>query len=117
MEIAEALDDAVLDGLRELDRGGDGTFFRRVVEAYLADAPSRLGDLRRGVSEKDPARTARAAHALKGSCRNIGAKRLAALCETLERLGGKEGLHSAGEILRQVEREFALVELALARGA
>jgi CheY-like chemotaxis protein len=112
-EAPHPLDEAVLNGLRNLGGAGDGSFLGRVIEAYLEDVPKRLAELRLSVAGNDPDATLRVAHTLKGSCRNIGARRLAELCEALERMAGNSDLASASETLHLVEEEFVQVRLAL----
>jgi len=104
----------VLDGLRELERGGDGSFLRRVIEAFVSDTRSRLDDLRVGIAANDLPTTARAAHALKGSCRNIGARRMASLCEQLEQAANGTDPAAAHQALSRLEDDFAAVKLILA---
>jgi PAS domain S-box-containing protein len=112
--VPHPLDEAVLNGLRTLGAGGDGSFLRRVVEAYLEDTPSRLAELRSAIDHTDADATLRAAHTLKGSCRNIGARRMAELCETLERMAGNGDLSAASETFALAREEFAQVRAALA---
>jgi len=111
---SDSLDESVLDGLRELERGGDGSFLRRVIEAFVSDTRSRLDDLRVGIAANDLPTTARAAHALKGSCRNIGARRMASLCEQLEQAANGTDPAAAHQALSRLEDDFAAVKLILA---
>lgn len=104
------LDPKVLNDLRLLDRDGDGSFLREVVAAYVEDTERRLAELRTGVAAADRPAVARNAHTLKGSSRNIGAERMAKLCEALE----AETADASPAILSRMEEEFVGVKAALA---
>jgi HPt (histidine-containing phosphotransfer) domain-containing protein len=58
---------------------------------------------------------ARGAHTLKGSCSNFGANRLREACIRLEQLAVKGSLEGAEALLRDIEREFDSVRMALER--
>ncbi len=73
----EALDPAVLAGLKELGSG----IIEEVLGLYLVDADERLAALR---SATDPGTTLAAAHALKGGSADVGATRVQALAAELE---------------------------------
>lgn len=73
----QALDPAVLAGLKEL---GDG-IIEEVLGLYLLDADERLASLR---SATDAGTTLAAAHALKGGSCDVGATRVQALAAELE---------------------------------
>jgi PAS domain S-box-containing protein len=113
-DAAASVDREVLNRLRALDNG-DGAFLKQVVAAYLEDTAARLVDLRACIGGSDPQGAARAAHSLKGSSRNVGAGRMASLCETVETLGLNNDLTGAPETLSELEAEFSRVKVALAR--
>ncbi len=108
------LDRAVLNDLRRLDRDGDGRFLREVIAAYLEDAGARLNDIRSSVEAADSEGTIRAAHSLKGNSRNVGAGRMAALCEKVYMQANNSDLAGAAETVSLLEDEFSRVKAALA---
>jgi signal transduction histidine kinase/CheY-like chemotaxis protein len=57
---------------------------RKIVEAFVADAPIQLADIRRAVESGDADRVNRAAHKLKGATANVGAPRAARVAGELE---------------------------------
>lgn len=79
------LDPKTVDELRLLDAPGRDEVFRDVLLTFLEDAPLRLDSIAAAVVLADAAAIRRAAHALKGSCRTVGALDVAELCATLER--------------------------------
>jgi HPt (histidine-containing phosphotransfer) domain-containing protein len=106
----DPLDPDVLAGLREL---GDAELLAELVEMFVDDATSRILALR-GTLEKDDAEAVeRVAHTLKGSCANMGALRMAEVCEDLQEMGRSGDLSGASELVEQLEAEFGRVRQAL----
>jgi HPt (histidine-containing phosphotransfer) domain-containing protein len=59
--------------------------------------------MREAVSRGDAAEMSRAAHALKSSSFNVGAKALAELCHRLEQLGKRNELAQGAELVAEAE--------------
>jgi signal transduction histidine kinase/HPt (histidine-containing phosphotransfer) domain-containing protein len=108
-----AVDPATLEALGALAGEDQPDFLGEVIAAYLRDTPPRLTALREAVIGADALAVARAAHALKGSSRTIGAIELARRAADLE----ERCLHGAppdGEQLVQgIEASFDRVRLHL----
>jgi HPt (histidine-containing phosphotransfer) domain-containing protein len=100
------------DRLQEVAMGDD-EFLHELIDLYLSDAPRQLEALSNAVSNEDVAAVAAAAHKLKGSCGNVGADGLVALCQKLEASGKASRLHELPDLLQQVAREFEEVNEAL----
>jgi len=114
-EASGTLDAARLTRLRAtMGAGGDASVFAEVVDAFLADTAARLVTLRQAVTDRDTAVARQVAHALRGSCANLGASRLGELVQALGRLAAEERMVAAGELLDQAEGEFGWVKRALA---
>jgi CheY-like chemotaxis protein len=65
--------------------GGTGAVRREIAQGFLAALDQRLADIRRAASASSPPEALfQAAHQLKGAALNVGALRLARLCEPLE---------------------------------
>lgn len=60
--------------------------WQEMVQIYRQDSEALLGSLRQALEQRDPQAIARLAHRLKGSSSTLGAKRLAELCQQLEKL-------------------------------
>jgi HPt (histidine-containing phosphotransfer) domain-containing protein len=73
-----------------------------------------LETLRQAVAAGQPEHLKRAAHNLKGSSSNLGARTLAALSAELETLGKQGTLEGAAEVLSRLQREYQRVCQALA---
>jgi CheY-like chemotaxis protein len=106
----EPLDHSVIESLREL---GDPDLLAELVELFVDEAPLRLAALREGVESEDAGDIERVARTLKGSCGNMGARRMAEICEELQELGKSGYLARAPELLGRLEAEFRRVRPAL----
>jgi HPt (histidine-containing phosphotransfer) domain-containing protein len=100
------------DRLREVAMGDD-EFLRELIDLYLSDAPIQLEALGRAVSSHDGAAVSAAAHKLKGSCGNLGAEGLVALCQKLEASGKASRLQELPDLFQQLAREFEEVNETL----
>ena len=76
------MDHAVLDQLLAVTNKGG--VLGEVIDTFLRIAPGKLAALARAAKRKDPASLERAAHSFLGSCANLGARRMAAICAGLE---------------------------------
>ncbi len=109
----EILDRAVIAGLRELREPGQPDPLAELIELFLKDARPRLEKMAAALGEKDVSTLAAAAHTLKGSASNLGARRLAGLCANLEKQAKAGELQEAADILLDVKSEFRRVEETL----
>ena len=60
--------------------------FSAVIEAYLRDAERKVECVVAAADTQDAEALRHAAHSLKGSCRNVGARQLAESCQAIESL-------------------------------
>jgi PAS domain S-box-containing protein len=110
-----ALDRAAIAQLRTLAQQTTPALFARVLEAFLGDAPRYLIDLHAAKTRRDPAGLARAAHALKGTSLNVGARTMAEMSRQLETVKETGDLTETAALLAQLESEFQHVEAELGR--
>jgi len=108
------LDRATLEGLREL---GGSELIADLDEVFSSDTPPRLANLRVAVESGDAGAVERIAHTLKGGSANMGARRMAGICEELQKAGVSKDLAEALDLLDQLEAEFERVRWALAAEA
>ncbi len=78
------LDPAVLGGIRAV--GGE-TLLRDIARLFLSTTPGHALHIREGLAREDARAVRDAAHTLRGSALNVGARRLAAVAEVLETAG------------------------------
>jgi CheY-like chemotaxis protein/HPt (histidine-containing phosphotransfer) domain-containing protein len=97
-----------------LTTGGNASLFARVLRGFIADTGERVEALRRSVEQGEAQAAQQVAHALRGSCANIGVARMAEVAEALERLAATGRLDGAPALVQQLVEEFRQAEAALA---
>ena len=70
--------------------------------------------MHQAVFERQPEQLGRAAHNLKGSSHNLGARMMATLSAELETLGKSGTVEGAAELVTRLEQEYQRVCQALA---
>ena len=106
-----SVDLSVLLGLRELQEEGEPNVLNGLIELFLTDVPPQLVALKEAVEAGDAHTVERIAHTLKGSCGNMGAVRMEALCTELEEMGRSEDLAAAPVRISRLEEEFGRVRV------
>ncbi len=110
MNPIDPIDRATFAELRDTT-GSD--FVRELVDAFLAEAPAMLDELRDALAKDDADRFRRAAHSLKSNSHTFGAMSLGALARELE-LGGLPVAQAQGtQALVPVAAEYARAAAAL----
>jgi len=109
-----ALDPAVLVELRQFQGEGEPDIVQELAEAFQFETPPLLQVLRQAVAEGQPEPLKRAAHNLKGSSNNLGARMMAALSVELETIGKRGTVEGAAELITRLEQEYQRVCQALA---
>jgi two-component system, sensor histidine kinase and response regulator len=106
------LDEKTLDQIRELQRGVPN-LLATVARMYLENSAMLLEELKACLAAKSAEGIAQAAHALKSTSFNTGAKDLAELCANLENIGLEGRIEAAKSAFERVIHEHARVALAL----
>lgn len=65
--------------------GNDPEFTAEILDAYLSSMPEYMANIEAAIQSESPDGLRYHAHAAKGSSQAVGARRLAAICLTLER--------------------------------
>jgi two-component system, sensor histidine kinase and response regulator len=107
------IDLSVIAGLRELSEPGRPEPLVELIQLFLKDAHPKLERMNSALRGKDLTTLALAAHSLKGSASNLGARRLADLCAAMEKHAKASDLAESANILLETESEFHRVEAAL----
>lgn len=102
----EAVDIMILRSLEEAQIEGQPDLLVELIDLYLDDASAKLDAMREAIPRGDETLLKRVAHSLRGSSGNLGARRMATLCEELEQIDGHDLLQKADEILTRLEQEF-----------
>ena len=87
----------------------DAALLCELAELFLEDSPVLLNDIQTGVAALDAAKVERAAHTLKGSVGNFGAKRAFELARRIEAMARNHDLAGAPEALTALGQEMARV--------
>ncbi|MEZ5542587.1 MAG: ATP-binding protein [Pseudomonadota bacterium] len=96
---------AYLNEYRALD-GGD-RLQERIITLYLQTAPQHMQDMHAALQHNDAHSLSRTAHTFKSSCAQLGAEKLAALCNRLDTLARSGSLQGAVKIMERIEIEYA----------
>jgi HPt (histidine-containing phosphotransfer) domain-containing protein len=96
------LDRDVLSALQEVMEDEYPT----LLDTFIADSEERLRVLRQA---EDAAQLMNAAHSFKGSSSNMGAIRLAELCNELEQRARQKTLTGIEKLVGEIDGEFAIV--------
>jgi HPt (histidine-containing phosphotransfer) domain-containing protein len=109
------LDSLVLDRLRQLSVDGGPDVLAEVLRIFREDVPARLSRLEAACAAGDLAALERAAHSIKGSAGNIGARHLQSLCRDAEAAARAADLAATRAAVDQVDAEVARVSDAIER--
>jgi HPt (histidine-containing phosphotransfer) domain-containing protein len=97
--------------LNLMDR--DESLLRELAGLFLADMPRLMAEIQDSVARGDCPRLDEAAHTLKGSIANFGARRASQLAARLEAMGRTKDLQGAPEAFAALEKEIARVSSVL----
>jgi len=112
----ESIDWSVIEALRAFS-SADLDLVRELVASFEVHVTQQLPELEQAVRRDDATTTQFLAHRMRGTSGNIGARRMAFLCERLEELG-RGGVTIGGmELVDDLWTEFARVRAALGSGA
>jgi len=112
-EAPPPIDRAVIEAITSLTPQGSAEILRSVITLYLDGSLKLLEGVRGAIEGKDATALNRAAHSLKSSSGNLGAKVLAAICSELERMGRSGTTEGAAARLTSLEKEYRRVREAL----
>ena len=115
MEEPVILDQAVISGLRKLTPPGEPDVLVEVLKLFLEEVPTRIARLRNAWQAGNIQEVHRAAHSLKGSAGNIGARRLFEVCRQLDDISKSGDLADATPFVDALEVEFGKVESEIRR--
>ena len=113
--LSGAVDMEVIDSLNQLP-GVGSDFLSTLIQLFVTTAAEKLTVLDLYLLEKDFSHVRQTAHTLKSSCGNIGAFKLAAICQELETMAKSEmNLGLADHLVHQAREEFFRVRSDLDR--
>jgi len=108
-----ALDTTALETIRAL--GGEQTpdLLEQIVRLYLEGAPELIASIRAGLAAADNDQVRLAAHSLKSSSANLGARNLAQMCAALEASARAGSIGTDAPKAEAIEHEYQAVCAAL----
>ncbi len=109
-----ALDFSVLASLRDLSEPGQPDPVVELIDLFLEDAPDRLHAMQTSLDRRDAEALKIAAHSLKGSAKNLGARPLARICAALEHQTLAADWDHALLTLKAIGQEFEKLRAVLA---
>lgn len=111
--MTDVLDMSVIDELLSLSDDGDPELLLDLIGMFLADGPSKLQSIVEGLGSNDLDMIERAAHSLKGSSGNLGARRLQHVCEQMQVASRTKDLQTTRNLAPQVNAVFEEARRAL----
>jgi CheY-like chemotaxis protein/HPt (histidine-containing phosphotransfer) domain-containing protein len=113
-EAQASLDPGVWDEIRSRSGTDQAAHVGKYADLFVEDAKGRLQAMEESLRGGRAGPLAREAHALKAGCLQIGARRMAEVCETLQQAAGAGSLDDAGASLDRLREEFRHAKEALA---
>jgi len=93
-------DATIVEELSKIGEPGEPDLFTELASQFLDQMPVWLNEIRSAASHGDAKTVRRLAHKLLGLCRQIGAQRIARVCDELESIGATS---ENSDMLREVE--------------
>lgn len=104
-----------LDSQLALSRvGGDKQLLQEIAVLFIEDCPRALAEIQEAVTHGDAEKLENAAHALKGSVANFGARDAVDAAFRLEQMGRANEMSEAEGMLRKLESALSAVCTELA---
>ena len=102
-----AIDRAVIEQFRELDPDGSMALAARILGIYADSSGSVFADIEQSMANGDSELLRRAAHSLKSSSANVGARQLSVLLKEFELLGKENRVDEARAQFDALRAEYA----------
>jgi len=107
------LDEQVLLDLQSLGDEEQPDFLHAVIQQFLDDQAKHQQAVESAIHDRDPLGLRKAAHSLKGSSFNVGARALASCAMELEQLGAAGTLDGVDDLLTAFQKECGRARRAL----
>jgi CheY-like chemotaxis protein len=107
------IDRRALMNIAALQQPGTPPILSKVISMYLQSSNEVLEKLRQAVKQGDADATRKAAHTLKSTSANVGARQLAFLSKQLEDAGRTNSMEKAGPLLDPIKTEHGRVVAVL----
>jgi signal transduction histidine kinase/HPt (histidine-containing phosphotransfer) domain-containing protein/BarA-like signal transduction histidine kinase len=105
------LDQALIAELQDMAPAGNDSMLKELIDLFLESAPQRIAQINQFLT--DPQKMAFHAHALKSMSLNLGANRIAELCQKLEEMAHSGNEDGAEKVAHELDRTFRLTQAEL----
>lgn len=107
------LDMSVVEELLSFSDDGDPELVVDLIQMFLEDGPSKVAAVTEGLAAGDFDKAERAAHSLKGSSGNLGARLLQNACEEMQLATRYHKLEESRRLSPMLSQRFVEAEAAL----
>ncbi|BCL34071.1 response regulator [Nostoc sp. MS1] len=112
-QTASAIDESILQQLRDM-MGDDGDrMIAELIELYLEDTPKMIETMQDAIAKADITQLKKTAHALRSPTVSIGAVNLGKLCETLEDIAATQSIDEVSTVVNELNNEYHNVVITL----
>jgi len=105
------LDQTLISELRGMPPAGGATMLKELITLFFEHAPERIAQINQFLG--DPQKMAFHAHALKSMSLNLGANRIAQLCQKLEEMAHSGNEESLTRLAQELDRTFRMTQKEL----
>ncbi|MBM4060827.1 MAG: Hpt domain-containing protein [Planctomycetes bacterium] len=109
----QILDMSVVEELLSFSDDGDPELLLDLIRMFLDDGPTKVRAVTEGLIAGDFDKMERAAHSLKGSSGNLGARLLQETCESMQVAARKHELQESRRLAAELVANYARAEQAL----
>jgi signal transduction histidine kinase/DNA-binding NarL/FixJ family response regulator len=102
----DVLDTTITEELKKIQGSSDSDLFNELADQFLRRVPEWIRELEAAARNNDVPSVQRQAHRLLGLCRQIGAERMAAQCDRLERIDADASDSAMVTAVALLQREF-----------
>lgn len=104
----QILDTASIQRLRDIAAKTDAAFVNQVIGLFEKQVPEGIFEIKEAFDSKDATKLWQTAHKIKGTCLNVGAKKLAELLRSLEVKGKNGDLKNMEDGIRSLQPLFEI---------
>lgn len=104
---------SVVEELLSISDDGDPELLLDLIQMFLGDGPAKIAAVTEGLANGDFEKAERAAHSLKGSSGNLGARLLQQSCEEMQVATRYHRLDESRKLAPLLSQHFRDAEVAL----
>ena len=106
IKTTDLLDETVLQQFKQFQKPGQEDITVILKHAFMKDSSMHMGNLLKAFERSEAESLYKAAHALKSGSLNLGAKRLALICHTIEKIGRTGVTATAEPLIELIESVY-----------